>query len=84
MVDLSPALLAISGSIATPTEHGRTLPDPVDVIERAAVLEFGGGLSRWEADAISLTEYGLSPWEYFTIEQENNAVANGYGVKAHD
>lgn len=53
-----------TGKVAIAAELGRAvrpgLPDPVDILERAAILEFCEGLSRAEADARALAEVGLS------------------------
>ena len=37
--------------------------DPMDVLERAAVLEFCEGLPRKRADAQALAEAGFASWE---------------------
>jgi len=36
---------------------------PDDVLERAAMLEYGEGLSRQDAEAPALAEFGWTHWE---------------------
>ena len=38
-------------------------PCPHDILERAAILEYDGGLARVEADQLALSEFGLSTWD---------------------
>lgn len=45
----------------------QTVPSVVDVLERAAILEFVEGLSRAEADRLALAEHGCTRWDQLKI-----------------
>jgi hypothetical protein len=47
----------------------------VDVVERAAILEFDGGHFRAEAERLALSEFGLSTWDEIMIPGVGRAVA---------
>ena len=44
-------------------------PSPHDIGERAAILEFDGGYSRGETEAMALTHFGYVSWEELAVAQ---------------
>jgi hypothetical protein len=56
-------------------EAERRAPCPHDILERAAILEFDGGYSRAEADALALAEFGLANWDELALPNAGMVVA---------